>query len=125
MYRILILAVAVLFTGCSNLEFPGVYRLPIDQGNIITQEMVDQLKPGMSRSQVQFIMGTPLVADTFNADRWDYIYTFRDGDGNRTQQRLTIFFQNNRLEYFSGDVLPSALSATAEPATSQSAPHSS
>ena len=112
MYRILILAVAVLFTGCSNLEFPGVYRLSIDQGNIITQEMVDQLQPGMSRSQVQFIMGSPLIQDTFHQDRWDYIYTLRDGEGHTVQQRLTIFFRDGKLDHFSGNVLPSGASAT-------------
>lgn len=108
MYRTRVLIfLAALLSGCSSLEFPGVYRLSIDQGNIITQEMVDQLKPGMSRNQVQFIMGTPLVEDTFHSDRWDYLYSLRDSDGHRTQQRLSIFFENDRLKSFSGDFLPS------------------
>jgi outer membrane protein assembly factor BamE len=57
------------------------YRIDIRQGNYITQEMVAQLKPGMSRDQVRFILGTPLVADIFHADRWDYIYSFKPGRG--------------------------------------------
>lgn len=109
MHRIIVIAAVLLLAACENLEFPGVYRLDIEQGNIITQEMVDQLKPGMSRSQVQFIMGTPLIEDTFHSDRWDYLYRLRDGDGNVVQQRLSIFFRNDRLQHFSGDILPSSV----------------
>lgn len=103
---LVIAAAALLISGCSTLEFPSVYRLSIEQGNIITQEMVDQLKPGMSRSQVQFIMGTPLLTDTFHEDRWDYLHTKLDGRGQRSQQRLTLFFHNGRLDHFTGDLLP-------------------
>jgi outer membrane protein assembly factor BamE len=92
--------------GCSTLEFPWVYRIDVDQGNIIEQEMVDQLKPGMSRSQVQFVMGSALIADTFNDDRWDYIYTVLRGDGSRERKRLSVFFENDRLVGLNGDFLP-------------------
>jgi len=101
-----VLIALTLLSACSSLEFPGVYRLPIDQGNVITQEMVDQLKPGMSRSQVQFIMGTPLLVDTFRDDRWDYLYTLRDRDGHYTRQRLSLFFEGGRLERIIGDWAP-------------------
>jgi outer membrane protein assembly factor BamE len=99
-------AFALLLSGCgtsSPLHFPGVYRINIPQGNIITQEMVDQLRPGLSKNQVIFIMGTPLVRDTFHQDRWDYIYSFQPGGGERSQERLTIFFENNQLTHFTGD----------------------
>ena len=61
------LAIACL-SACSFVGFPGVYKIDVEQGNIITQEMADQLQPGMSRRQVRFILGTPLVEDTFNQD---------------------------------------------------------
>jgi outer membrane protein assembly factor BamE len=70
MYKLLATAcLLVSLAACSSLEFPGVYRLPIDQGNVITQEMVDKLKIGMTRSQVEYVMGTPLVRDTFSPKR--------------------------------------------------------
>ena len=56
--------------GCS---FPGVYKVDIQQGNVVTQDMIDQLRPGMTRKQVRFIMGNPLITDTFHANRWDYL----------------------------------------------------
>jgi outer membrane protein assembly factor BamE len=93
-------------SGCSNLEFPWVYRLKIDQGNIITQEMVNQLKPGMTRDQVKFVMGSPLVVDPFHQDRWDYVYTLRDAKGKTTRQNLTVLFNNDTLSGLSGDFMP-------------------
>ncbi len=92
----------VALAGCS---FPGVYRIDIPQGNIITQDMVDQLRPGLTKRQVNFILGTPLIRDTFNQDRWDYVYSFQRGGGERVQERLSVFFQNNELIRFEGDFL--------------------
>ena len=71
--------------GCNSIgsmDFPGVYKIAIPQGNIITQDMVDQLRPGMSKRQVIFVMGTPLVRDPFFQDRWDYVYSFQPGGGS-------------------------------------------
>jgi outer membrane protein assembly factor BamE len=101
-----------LFLGISacgsvtSLDFPGVYKIGIPQGNIITQEMVDQLRPGMTKRQVIFVMGTPLVRDPFHQDRWDYIYSFQPGGGERGQERLTVFFENELLVRFTGDFVP-------------------
>ena len=108
MYKLLASAcLAMMLAACSSFEFPGVYRLEIDQGNIITQEMVDQLEIGMSRSQVEFIMGTPLVRDTFNPDRWDYVYTLVQ-DGERTERKqLSVFFTNDRLSKIDSTEKPS------------------
>ena len=64
--------------GCS---FPGVYKIDIQQGNVVTQDMIDQLRPGMTRRQVRFIMGNPLLVDTFHANRWDYLYSLQPGGG--------------------------------------------
>ena len=67
------LAAVLILSACSTLEFPGVYKLTIQQGNIVSQEMVDRLKPGMTRSQVQFVLGNPVLADSFEQDRWNYV----------------------------------------------------
>jgi outer membrane protein assembly factor BamE len=107
MYKYLIVLLGFSLAGCSNTQFPGIYRLPIEQGNIITQEMVDQLKPGMSRSQVEYIMGSSVIKDSFNPDRWDYVYTLRRGDLSREQKNLTVFFEDDKMAYFESDVEPS------------------
>lgn len=103
---------ALLLSGCANWEFPWVYRLTIDQGNIITQEKVDQLKPGMSREQVKFVMGSPLLVDTFRENRWDYVYTTQGRDGIRSEKRLSVLFNNDVLSQVSGDFTPAASSPT-------------
>ncbi len=103
-----LLAGLSLLSACSNLEFPWVYRINIDQGNIITQEMVDQLKPGLTRDQVKFIMGSPLVIDPFHPDRWDYVYTLRKGDGTRKRDQLSVFFKDDLLVSLNGDFVPAA-----------------
>jgi outer membrane protein assembly factor BamE len=92
--------------GCGNVSsfrFPGVYRIDIPQGNIITQEMVDQLRPGLTKRQVNFILGTPLIRDTFDQDRWDYVYSYQPGGGERVQERIVVFFDENGLVRFDGD----------------------
>jgi outer membrane protein assembly factor BamE len=96
-----IVGLCLILSGCSF--FPGVYRLDIPQGNLITQQMVDQLRPGLSKRQVTFILGTPLLRDTFDQDRWDYIYGFQPGGGTRSQERLTVYFENDQLIRFAGD----------------------
>ncbi len=107
----ILILVASLLVACANvgsLDFPGVYKISIPQGNIITQEMVDQLRPGMTKRQVIFVMGTPLVRDPFHQDRWDYIYNFQPGGGVRGQERVSVFFVNDALVNFTGDFIPSS-----------------
>ena len=83
--RILLISLAIAsLSACGFVGFPGVYKINVEQGNIVTPEMVAQLKPGMTRRQVKFILGTPLVEDTFDIDRWDYIYSKRNGKKIRT-----------------------------------------
>ncbi|MFT0212131.1 outer membrane protein assembly factor BamE [Pseudomonas sp. F1_0610] len=91
-------------TGCS---FPGVYKVDIQQGNVVTQDMVDQLRPGMTMPQVRYIMGSPLVSDTFNTRRWDYIYSIQLGNKKRQQERISLLFDSNdRLIALGGDFKP-------------------
>lgn len=91
------------------------YRIDVRQGNMVTQEMVAQLKPGLSREQVRFILGSPLVADMFHSDRWDYVYRFQPGHGEVQQRVMTVFFQDNKLVRIAGDVVAEDNSATAPP----------
>ena len=69
--------------------------------------MIDKLRPGMTKSQVRFVLGTPLVVDTFNQSRWDYYYNRLSSQGKETQEQVTIFFNaEDKLERMSGDYLP-------------------
>ena len=107
---LLFAALGAAVAGCSPTavsDFVKPYRIDIRQGNFVTQEMVSQLKPGMSRDQVRFVLGTPLVSDIFHADRWDYVYRFRPGKGADTQERrLAVIFADDRLARVEGDVRP-------------------
>ncbi|MEH6637639.1 MAG: outer membrane protein assembly factor BamE [Porticoccaceae bacterium] len=102
-----ILAIATL-PGCSYLKLPSVYKFPIQQGNIVTQEMVDQLRPGMTRLQVRYVLGTPLVADTFNQSRWDYWYSVKLPNGFELREQVAVHFTDDALSGITGDYLPSA-----------------
>ncbi|MCL4115638.1 UNVERIFIED_CONTAM: hypothetical protein GTU68_056389 [Idotea baltica] len=93
-------------SGCS---YPGVYKIDIQQGNVITQDMINQLRPGMSKQQVQFIMGNPLITDTFHPNRWDYLYSIQPGGGKRQQERVSLDFNDaGQLSELSGDFVPGA-----------------
>ena len=98
------LLAAICLSACGFVGFPGVYKIDVEQGNIVTTEMVDQLKPGMSRRQVRFILGTPLVEDPFNPDRWDYPYVKRNGMDVLNESRLTVYFDGDTLVRYDGDV---------------------
>ncbi len=103
----LFLAMAgLLLNACSYLKFPGVYRIAVQQGNIIDQKKVDQLKMGMTKRQVQFVMGSPLVTDAFHEDRWDYIYQVRRADETLRDRRFTVFFEDDKLVRYEGDYKP-------------------
>ena len=93
--------------GCgSNIGFPGVYRINVEQGNVVTEEMVDQLRPGLNRRQVRYIMGTPLIEDSFHVDRWDYRYTLRNGNETLTETQLTLWFEGDELVRVEGPDAP-------------------
>ena len=105
---LILMSLLVACGNFGNMDFPGVYKISIPQGNIITQEMVDQLRPGMTKRQVVFVMGTPLVRDPFHQDRWDYVYNFQPGGGVRGQERLSVFFVEDALTNFTGDFTPTS-----------------
>jgi outer membrane protein assembly factor BamE len=106
MRALLTCLLAIALAGCGAWGFPGVYRINIEQGNIVTQEMVDQLKPGMTRRQVRYILGTPLVEDSFDRDRWDYVYLLRNGYETIYENRLTVHFEGDSLSLLTGNMMP-------------------
>lgn len=106
---------ALLLPGCSVTQYLDPYLVDVRQGNYVTQEMVAQLRPGMSKDQVRFALGTPLVADLFHGDRWDYVYRFKPGRGPLQQRHLSVFFDQGKLVRVGGDVVASG-SAAAEAA---------
>jgi outer membrane protein assembly factor BamE len=95
---------AGLLLGCSAIPAPWVYKIDIQQGNIITQDMLDQLKPGMGPQEVRAILGTPMLTDPFHPERWDYVYNFQPGGKRRQQRRITLIFENDRLARVEGDI---------------------
>ncbi|MBC6427924.1 MAG: outer membrane protein assembly factor BamE [Cellvibrionales bacterium] len=100
---VLTLLVALLAGGgCSNADSFRVHRIHIQQGNLIDQDMVAQLKIGMTQAQVRFVLGTPLAADTFNPRRWDYPYSLKKGDAELARRVFSVFFdQDGTLSHFS------------------------
>jgi outer membrane protein assembly factor BamE len=123
MQRLTVLVLlCVALGGCGiggvRFGFPGVYRIDIQQGNIVTQEMIDQLKPGMTKRQVRFIMGTPLVVDTFEPERWDYVHTMAKKGEEAKEERVSLYFDKDVLVRISGDFAPAsgAKAPTAEAA---------
>ena len=110
---------AVLLAACSNpIRQINAYKIDIQQGNVLTQEMVAQLKPGQTREQVRYILGTPLLTDIFHRERWDYVYSYRNGRTGITETRqFSVFFdKESRLERVSGDVDTAAVDDLTAPA---------
>lgn len=99
----------LLVSACAdyNWKIPGVYRIPVQQGAVLEQSMFNQLKPGMNKDQVRYIMGSPVIADPFHSNRWEYLYSFQSGsDKVREQRHVTLYFDDEeRLARVDGDVV--------------------
>ena len=114
MKNLMILALSIaLLGGCglSNLKFPEVkiprvYKIPVQQGNVITQEMVNRLKPGMTRNQVSFVMGDTVLQDPFERNRWVYLYTLEVPDFFNQQLKMVLDFEDDLLTTITGDLAP-------------------
>ena len=105
-------------SACGGTNFITPYRMDIQQGNYISQDMVSQLKIGMSKEQVRYVLGTPLVADIFHADRWDYVYYRDPRKGQREGRKIAVVFEDGKLVRVVGDVVaadPNAPKASPEP----------
>ncbi len=107
MKKLLILIVSsliVLVTGCSN--YIPAYKIDVQQGNILTREDIDQLRIGMDKEKIQYILGSPTITDPFHANRWDYTYTLKPGYGKLQIKNISLYFENNILAKTSGSLTP-------------------
>ena len=102
---ILIVVTLITLVGCSNLRFPGVYRVDIPQGNFVTDDMIDQLRPGMTRDQVRYVMGVPTLKDPFTPDAWYYLMTYQPGRGELVEQQIVVFFDGDSYTHHEGKVI--------------------
>lgn len=98
MQKLSTLVLALLLSACA--EFPGVYKVDIEQGNILTEEMVSQLKVGQTKEQVQFVLGSALIQDSFSDNRWDYAYRLKHDNAFIENGNLTLLFENDILSSF-------------------------
>lgn len=116
-YPTILLALLCVACGSYSANVPTIkpYKMDIQQGNVVTSKMMMQLRPGMSKSQVRFIMGTPLLIDSFHADRWDYFYQMRKEGKIIEQRRVMLEFEGDTLARVRGDVVPAGSDATAQP----------
>ena len=111
----LVLAAGAVLAGCGTVDgatrrFANAitpYRVEVVQGNFVSSEQVELLKPGMSRQQVREILGTSLLSDVFHNNRWDYVFTIRRQGVDPQERRLTVFFNGELMDRFEGDEMPS------------------
>ncbi len=112
--KILACTLAISLSACSyipkpslpDFKWPRVHKVTVQQGNVITQKMVDRLTPGMTRSQVVYVMGEPVVKNPFNQNRWDYLYTIDVPGVVQSEQRISLFFEDDLLASFTGNLIP-------------------
>ena len=104
--RRLVAAVCLLVAGCSWVPTWGVYKIDVNQGNFITQDLVEKLKTGQTKPQVRLILGTPLVADAFHANRWDYVFRYESGGRVLEERKFMVQFQDDKLAKWGGEELP-------------------
>ena len=101
LFRVSIIAIALSLSACSS----WVYRVDIPQGNYLEQKNIDKIQVGMTKEQVKFILGSPVVIDAFDADSWNYVYRFKSGRSEKLniQKNFTITFEDNKLIAAEGD----------------------
>lgn len=111
MKKLVLVCISLILLSACTRSFDGGYNMPllykidIQQGNVIEQDMIDKLKPGMDKNQVKFIMGTPVIVDPFHNERWEYIFSMQKGGGVRKQRHITLHFdEDEKLTHVSGDV---------------------
>ncbi len=108
---LLVIAASFTLMSCSTIltNLPGVYSIDVQQGNMVDQAMIDQLRPAMNKRQVLYIMGSPMLVDFFHQKRWDYLYSAQLQGGDRQQKRISLFFDNDQLVGVQGDFKPSSV----------------
>ena len=100
------LCLAALLAGCQAIPTLRPYKMDVQQGNVVTREMLARLQPGMTRNQVRFTLGTPLVVDPFRSDRWDYVYRYTKQGAVTEQRRIVVVFKDDKLLRFESEVIP-------------------
>jgi outer membrane protein assembly factor BamE len=115
LFYLLSLTLLAGLAGCGSWSNPiervKPHKIDIPQGNVLQQEMLDKLKPGMTRSQVRFILGTPLIVDPFHNNRWDYVFRMEKDGKLVDSRRVTVIFENELLKVLQGDVVAATLEA--------------
>ena len=106
-----VVALAVASAGCTSTDRSrsglfAPYRIDVPQGNYVDQTMLNQVREGMTRDQVRFALGTPLLVDPFRPDRWDYVFRFQHPNGSADLRRATVFFADGRVAKVDSDALP-------------------
>lgn len=99
--------VLAAISGCSSVpRIVDEYKIDVQQGNVLTQEMVSKLRPGLTKDQVRFVLGTPVLMDMFHANRWDYVYRLQKGATGKVEMRKfsTYFDASDKLVRVTGDV---------------------
>lgn len=96
----------LFLTACSPSVLITPHKTDVQQGNVVTEDMLDKIKPGMTKSQVRFVLGTPLISDAFHGDRWDYVYRFNKKGELTEHRRLTVVFEGDKLKTVEGTALP-------------------
>lgn len=123
----------MLLAGCAQLSKPfenylpvitqfGVYKLDINQGNYISQDMVDKLKVGQTKTQVKATIGTPLITSAFRDNRWDYVYEYTSGGRLREHRQFTVYFKDDLLARWEGDEMPQSVQELNRTAATRSLP---
>jgi len=104
--RLLWAALAALLLGPALAGC--VYRMDIQQGNFLTGKSVDKLEVGMTRAQVRYLLGTPMLPDVFDKDRWDYLFYYQHAHNKPRQRHLVVFFKEDKVEHFVRENVPEA-----------------
>jgi outer membrane protein assembly factor BamE len=115
--RSIFVIVSILLASCSEMAIPKLislhpYKVEVRQGNLVTPEMLDKIRVGMPAPQVRAILGTPLIQDPFHANRWDYVYSLKQGGQVEDQQRLTLYFDKDNLARIDDSHMPRAPAAS-------------
>jgi outer membrane protein assembly factor BamE len=111
-----VLTLTALTTACSTVRFPGVYRIDIPQGNFVTEDMINQLNPGMSPEQVRYVMGMPTLIDPFTPDTWFYLMRLQPGKGDVVEQQIVVHFREGIYSHHEGEVIADFRSKVMAPA---------
>ena len=96
--RVILIVLSLLLLSCGDVTGPlSPYKMDIRQGNFVTADMRDKLKPGMTRQQVRYVLGTPMISDVFHGNRWDYVYLLERRGKMVEERRLTLYFEGDSL----------------------------